>query len=504
MTRLRRTLAAEAADAARLSEPRDDCLVLEEPTGPGRFAALDGPFRDYERTLEVGPDGSVVEEVRFRLAVGVWPFVFAPLYRRGLRRRWPAGRSPWWAPAERIDATSAGTLGLLCVLAVITGYLGTLITQTITFAVDEFGASDRAQGATLAAVRVGVLGAVALTALADRRGRRRALLGSVAAACAFATLGAVSTNLVVLGVGQTISRGFTTAAAVLVAVVGIEEMRASSRAYAASLLAMAGALGVGTCLWVLPLADLGERAWRLLYLFPLAALLPLRWIARHLPESRRFTAPHGTATMGGHARRFWLLAASGLLLGLFTAPASQFMNDFLREERGFSALQITVFAIATNTPGGIGVIVGGRLADLRGRRTIGAVGVVAGTVLTAGMLYVHGWPMWALSVAGAVLGAMTVPALGVYGPELFPTSLRGRANGIIAVAGVAGSSTGLLLAGWFSDRWGRLAPGLTVLAAGPLLMAVLVRFAYPETAHVELEELNPEDRAGPAAGAELP
>jgi MFS family permease len=105
-----------------------------------------------------------------------------------------------------------------------------------------------------------------------------------------------------------------------------------------------------------------------------------------------------------------------------------------------------------------------------------------------------GWPMWVLSVAGAICGAMVVPALGVYGPELFPTSLRGRANGAISILGVTGSVIGLAVAGVLSDRWNGLGPALAVLAIGPLLMAALVLTRYPETVHLELEELNPEDR----------
>ena len=84
--------------------------------------------------------------------------------------------------------------------------------------------------------------------------------------------------------------------------------------------------------------------------------------------------------MAGHGSRFWLLAASALLLALFTAPASQLLNEFLRDEEGFSALQITLFSILTNTPGGIGLVIGGRLADTRGRRGVGAFGVAAGTL----------------------------------------------------------------------------------------------------------------------------
>ena len=177
-------------------------------------------------------------------------------------------------------------------------------------------------------------------------------------------------------------------------------------------------------------------------------LLPLvRMAARHLPESRRYDAAHADVGMAGHGSRFWLLAASALLLALFTAPASQLLNEFLRDEEGFAAWQITAFSILTNTPGAIGLVVGGRLADTRGRRPVGAFGVAVGTLLTVAMVLVGGWAMWGLSVGAAIAGAMVVPAITVYGPELFPTSLRGRANGAIDILGVTGSVIGL------AHRW---------------------------------------------------
>ncbi len=491
---LEATWTLDEAERAARRTPRDDCLVLEREVEPGLFEATDGPFRRYRRRLTPKPDGTVHEQTDFALAPGMWPVVFNPLVRSGLRRRLGRGEVPWWAPSTRLDERSATVVGVLSALTVLCGYLATLVTQTMTFAADEWHVSDRAQGTTLAAIRVGVLGSVAVAALADRAGRRRALLVSIAGACIAAAGGAFAPGLVALGLTQTVSRGLATSASVLVVVVAAEEVPAGARAYAASLLAMTGGLGAGICLWVLPVADLDERAWRVLYLVPLLALPLLRRLGTLLPESRRFVRPHARATVAGHGGRFWLLAASALLVGLFTAPASQFMNEFLRDERGYSALRITLFSVLTNTPGGLGIIVGARIADRRGRRGIGAFGVVAGVVLTAAMFASSGASMWALSVAGATLGAVTVPALGVYGPELFPTSLRGRANAVITVAGVVGSSTGLLVAGALAERWDRIGPGLTLLAAGPLLMAVLVVVAYPETSRRELEELNPEDR----------
>ena len=252
----------------------------------------------------------------------------------------------------------------------VAGYLGTLITQTITFAAAEFHTSKGAQGTTLAAVRVGVLLSLVLVSIADRRGRRRMLIGCAVGGCLTAALGAAAPNMVILGATQTLSRAFSTALALLIAVVAVEETPAGARAYAVSVMAMTAALGAGICLMVLPVADDGIRAWRILYAVPLLFLPLIRVVARKLPESRRFSAPHAVAPTG-HGRRLWLLAVSGFLASLFVAPASQFQNEFLRTEEHFSALKITLFTLGTNTPGGIGVVVGGKLADIRGRRLVG-------------------------------------------------------------------------------------------------------------------------------------
>jgi MFS family permease len=241
--------------------------------------------------------------------------------------------------------------------------------------------------------------------------------------------------------------------------------------------------------------------WRIVYVLPVLVLPWFLLITRRLPESRRFTRAHGKATMAGHRGRLALLAASGFFGLMFLAPVTQFQNDFLRKEHAFSALGITLFTIGTNTPGGIGIVVGGRLADLRGRRMIGAIGTIGGALfLTLG--YQLGGPaLWAAWIVGTIIAAMCVPALSVYGPELFPTALRGRANGFITLAGVCGSAVGLVLAGRLRDHFHRYGPAFAMLAVGPLVVALLVITLYPETAHLELEELNPEDAAGAMAAA---
>ena len=492
-----------AAEVERVLQPRDGLVLERRASETGAFEAAHGPFERYRREVrtEALPDGRyrVHQTVEYRVVVPFFGWLFAPALRRHVGRP-VVGPAPWWSPPQRIDALAARALGTLCAIAVVTGYLGTILSQTITFVADDFDAGKGAQGVALAFVRADVIITVVVVAAADRKGRRSAALMAGAVGCGLTALGALAPSLPLLTASQVVARGFVTTTAVLLGIISAEEMPAGSRAYAVSLLAMAGALGAGVCVALLPLADVGSSGWRLVFAFALAGLPLLSRAGRLLPESRRFRAPHTTVPMAGHGRRFWLLAASGLLFNLFLAPASQFANEYLRTERGFSGGRIALFTILTNTPGAIGIVVGGRLAE-RGRRLVGAVGIVGGVAATVLMYQSQGWPLWSFSVVGAVIGAATVPALGVYGPELFPTSLRGRANGIVTVLARAGSVVGLLAAGFLSDAWGELGPVMALLSIGPALLAILVVTAYPETAHRELEELNPEDAlpAGEAA-----
>lgn len=513
MPRLTTDHVVDDAGLARLLSPRADVVVEvpDEASGPGggSFALGEGPFDRWQRRVDVrpGPDGrhAVREVVDYRLAVPVWRFLFAVPLRGAVRRPLPPGQVPWWSPPDRLDARGSETLSLLAVFAVVTGYLGTLLSQTNTYVKDELGASNSEISWLLIGVRVGGLLAVVLAARADRLGRRRVLIGLTVGAILTAATGAFAPDLVWLGASQTVARAFATAIALVVAIMAAEEVPSGSRAFALSLLTMAGALGAGGVVISLGLADLAPWAWRGFYLFPLVVLWPVLVLARRLQETRRFevhevarSGDEGPARLSGeHRSRFALLAASALLLAVFTTPASGFFNEYFRTEQGFSGAEISLLQVLTNLPGGIALVVGGRLADRYGRRIVGAVGAIGGTGFTMAMYLSSGWGIWAFSTLATLLGALTVPALGVYGPELFPTASRGRTNGWINVLGVVGSVVGLLVAGYLADRWGSFGPAMAVLGVGPFLVGALVLVAYPETTHRELEELNPEDAPVP-------
>ncbi len=478
------------------------------------FGAADGPFHHWRRAVDLTPHGDgvvVTERIDYELAVPIWGALFGPALRRHLRKPpAEATRTPWWAPPATLDARAATVLSLLCAFAAVGGYLGTLITQMLTYAAGQFDASKADQGVLLAVVRVGVLLSLVVVALADRRGRRTMLVFSLVGSCVLTALGALAPGMVWLGAAQTFARALSTVIALLVAIIAVEEMPAGSRAFAVSVLTMCAALGAGLCVTNLLYVDLASGAWRIAFVLPLLAIWPCLRLARGLPETRRFEATQPLDDASGDAtgerahdpvrprpridrRRFALLSIAGFLWSFFLSPAAQFLNEFLRTERGFSGALIAVFVLATNTPGGIGIVLGGRLADRRGRRVIGAIGIAGGVLFTVVSYLSWGWPLWLASIVATVIGALAVPALAVYGPELFPTTVRGRANGGLQVVGVAGSSAGLLLTGFLSDRLGGIGPAMAWIAIAPAILVVIVLTSFPETANRELEELNPSD-----------
>ena len=486
-------------------EPRDG-VVLERAVGDGRFELVEGPFHHYEREVELSEvEGGVevVQTVRWRTAMPATGWALRGPVKKELARL-PDGaptKWPWWSPPERQPRHDSQLLGMLCGLALMLGYATSATTQTITFATDEFGVSDAAQGNALAAIRVGVLASLGLLALADRQGRRRLLLAVTVVACLTTAVGSLSPNIWFLGASQTITRGATTTGAILLGVVAAEEVGARTRAYAISLLAMSGGLGSLVAVMMLPLADIAEWSWRLVFLVPLL-FLPLWWaVARVLPESKRFTAAAAVETdptaRSAEARkqfrgRLILLAVAGFLGAIFAAPAHQLLNDFLKDERGFSAADISSFRLATSLPGAFGIIIGGRLAEVWGRRSVGGVAVFLSTLLAVGVYNSDGGLMWLGAAGFIIFSAASVP-LGVYGPELFPTQLRGRANAVITTVTVMGSATGLVLAGQLDESLGGLGQGMALLAIGPVIVVGLIILLYPETVDRELEDINPED-----------
>jgi MFS family permease len=482
---------------AGLDRPRDD-LVLEARGDDGVFRQAAGPFSTYERRID-RRDGELVETTRYRFSIPWFTWLFALPVRALIGRRWHQPhhhqgprRNPWWAPPDRLDQRQVLVLGLLAAASMSSAFINTLFTQTVKFAADDFGVGNAGIGVAGSVVRAGIVLTLPAAVLADRIGRKRVVTAVAWAAPIVTALGAIAPTFPVLVATQAVGRPLGLALDFLVAVVAAEEMPKNSRAYAVSVLAMASGLGAGVAVMSLPLADIGESSWRYIYVVALVWLVVAVDIARRLPETTRFERPHVVAPRLDR-RRFATLATVAVAANVFVAPASFFQNAYLRDARGFSGSLIAVFTIATATPAGIGLVIGGRTADVRGRRRLLATALPVATILIVVSFAVAGAPMWVAAFAGGFVGSLAYPALAVYRAELFPTGNRGRAAGLLTASALLGGIGGLLLAGALLDGGWPHARVMALLALGQVVVVVTVLSSFPETAHRELEDLNPED-----------
>jgi MFS family permease len=489
---------AGSVEAERCRQPRADLLV-ETEVSPGCFAQAQGSFTDYERRVEVRPDGSVDERVQFELHIPLFGFGFAWLAARGLGRHEHDRRRPLWAPPDHLTAAQARLLGLLAAAALSATFANTLFTQTANFAADTFGITESGQGVAGVVVRLGVVIAIPLATLADRLGRRRMTVLIAWLTPLVCALGALAPTWSTLVATQAVGRPLGLALAVLIGVIVAEEMPRNTRAYALSMLALAGGLGASVAVVPLVLADVAPQGWRLIYLLALVFLPVALMLARSLPETRRYEVhaarrDEGEVTAPLRWNRFVLMAVVAVLANLFVAPASFFQNRYLDDVRGFSGFDIAVFSVITATPAAIALLAGGRVADGVGRRIVLLTFLPLSTLALAASFQWGGWVMWTTTVLGAMFGGFAYPAFAVYRTELFPTGNRGRVNGWLTAISLAGSSIGLLVAGHLLDDGWSYGHVMAMLGIGQVVAAIVAFVAYPETAHLELEAINPEDR----------
>ena len=199
-----------------------------------------------------------------------------------------------------------------------------------------------AQSVLLGSVRASILVLIPLVARADRFGRRRLITFAAVGGIAATALGAFSPNVVALGRDPDGRPG-------------VRRRPRPARRHHVGRGDAGRQPGVGV------LAHRHDPGPRRRHLpvgppprRPRASRLadPLPPPAR-LPGDRRTSSPgtcpraggsrHPTSRppIAGHGRRFWLLAVTGLTLAFFATPASQLGNEFLRDERGFSAAGVT-------------------------------------------------------------------------------------------------------------------------------------------------------------------
>ncbi len=451
-----------------------------------------------------------------------------PLYRAQLRRTvrhvadsvcaGSLGSSPPAPPAPVIglppapfDDRQAVLLATAAAATAVAMFGGALYGQFADFIADSFEATDASLGVALALTRLGVLVSLLATALSDRLGRRRVVLYSLAGVCITNALAAAAPTLEVFTTLQVLNRGFINTTAIVAGIAAIEEAPEGARAFAAAMLGLAGGFGYSFAVVALPLGDISAESWRIPFALSGITIFLLPRIARNLVEGSRFHTLLASGAARGRIRevfhrnygkRFLLLGLVAFLANIFNSPSAQLMNRFLADERGFSGLDITVFrAVTSAVPGIFGVLLAGRLTETYGRRRVAAVAMAVATSTQMVFFLGHGPTIWFAATVSVVASAASGLALATLGTELFPTEVRGTSNAFLLVVGVAGSATGLVLAGALSDPVGGLGIAIAICGVGSLVAAFLIVPRLPESQSRLLDEISPSQALPPPSPA---
>ena len=509
----RREIAPNHPEISSIFTPYTDItaeIAEESSSDAARFAQHNGPFTRYERRVNRRADGGASETTTWSVDIPWFWWMFTPLIGRHFARRTHRDKRPWWAPPQELNEREVLVLALLAAASMASAFINTLFTQTVTYAAEAFDVGEQGQGVAAAVVRFGIIIAIPLAVLGDRVGRRRIIVALAWVAPLVAALGALAPNFWLLTANQTIARPLGLALDVALLVVAVEEMPKNARAYGLSILALASGLGAGIAVLALPLADAGNNGWRIIYVVSLVWLVVAARLTKRLSETTRFTrhlvregsrcekarkTGNSTPKTLGRSvvRTQGVILVVAFLGNVFLATASIFQNRYLKDVRGYSAVLVAAFTLFTTVPSALGLVFGGRLADDYGRRFVAATCIPIGALMIALSFVAEGPLMWLCAVVGGVFAATAYPAMAVYRGELSPTAKRQTSSFLVTVSALLGGSIGLIVGGTLIDHHWSYGTVMLMFSSVSVVIAVLVWVFYPETAHRELEELNPQD-----------
>jgi putative MFS transporter len=453
-------------------------------------------------------------------------------------------------PREKLSSYHVRMLALLGIATLCDGFDASMLTLAAPDVRKTLGIAEGEWGTLYAITRAGMIGSFFFLMCADRFGRKALLLLTVAgfALCTAATA-LVQTKLE-FTLLQTVARLFLTAQYGLAVIMAGEELPAALRARGTTVLTAFATIGTVAIAQVQPFfllqgeAPVGNWAhdgalaivarlsvwldlpfdgehWRGLYLvgaFPLA-FLPL--LAIGVSETTRYqqvAAARGRASLGDVFRvqfrearrlftpryrpRFAIVSLLWNCVHLVTAPAVAFWAIYAREHVGLTPAQVGNIIMWAYIGGAFGHLLAGQLVDRVGRKltcagfySIAAVAIV-GLFHTETMLGQYAWHITTVFFFNCAIGATHV-----YASELFPTELRATGYGWttnlfgrcteVAIPFVIGQLIPILGISW----------GITWVAIGPILGALLIAKFAPETRGLTLEEIQEKLDAESGAGA---
>ncbi|HWP65204.1 MAG TPA: MFS transporter [Candidatus Limnocylindria bacterium] len=421
---------------------------------------------------------------------------------------------PWWLPPvlgriPDVEPRLIRLLGLVSLALLFESYDVSMLTSALKHIAEDLQMPEHDLGRYLGTIRLGALPAIVFVPLADRFGRRRLFLGTLAGMSAATVATAFVPDPVTFVACQMTARVFLVISTAVAIVIVTEEFPAAHRGWAIGVMGALSATGFGLGALLFSQIERLPYGWRALYLVGAVPLLMLPLFRRGVPETRRFAAMAAERARGTGAVDAWLgplrelvqtypgragvLTAAIFLVALGDVAVFQFTAYYAQTVHGWTPEQYAVMFILSGAVGVVGNIVAGRLGDAVGRRAVG-VTALAVFPLTAWLFYFG--PAWVMPIAFAAFvfcQTAGVTMLRALSSELFPTSYRGTATAWAMLAQTVGWASGLWLVS-VGTRGGTDIATATATLASVVLVGGLLLLALPETGRRELEAIS--DDAG--------
>ena len=427
------------------------------------------------------------------------------LHLERARPRW-ARHVPFLAGAPELTGRQWQVLGLVSLVSLFDQYDISIFGMALPQIQAGLGIDESQLGLLGSVVRLGALPAFAIALLADRIGRRRALLVTVIAYTALTGATAFAPDARSYVALQFLARAFGVAEMLLAVVVIAEELEPEQRGWGVGALFALKSCGVGLAAMLLPLAAGRPDGWRALYLVGLVPLATLAWLRRSLPETARFDAHARAASSSGergfvaplralmraYPGRFAASCALAVTVAMGIAAADFLGPKYLQQAHGWTPGGVGLLYVSGGGLAILGGPIAGALSDRFGRRPLS---IGCGLALVAlGVGFFNGSGVWLVPLWMALIFTLMAneTLLAAFGAELFPTSHRSTSAGARMIVATLGGSLGLALEsalyGVTGSHWSAVSLLLAVALAGPLIVAL----AFPETAGRSLEEIAPE------------
>lgn len=370
---------------------------------------------------------------------------------------------------------------LMVVAGFVQAFAGSLLVVTVAFSRIEFDLTEGDFSWILALIRLGSFTAVAYGIWGDRLGRRRPMLVAFLTMLAANVATAFAPGIVAFTLLQAVTRAASGAVAALAIVYLAEEVSPHIRSFTMGIWGVAGSLAGGLAFLLAPAFDEPLDRWRWLFALSAIGLVAYPLLSRHLTESRAFERPAVRPPLlevltGETGRYFWPLALAMLAVGAFSGPAVSFASDHLINDLNWTVLSSSLTIISAGALGATGLLIGGRAADVWGRRPVIVVGMALGAFGGAAFYWQEGPLLILWIVIGSFGSSIFVPAVASLRSELFPTRNRAVAGALISAMSVTGAIIGLAIGGYTIDEWGlpETVTGLAIIAAvsAPLILTL--------------------------------